>query len=296
MKTLKVFEAYDRLRDLAGKFYLESLIYAPRDVVSALSVAHAEEEGLAREVMDIVMHNLEVARTKRVLICQDTGLPVYYLRIGAGLALNLWQALEAIREGVADVTQRESLRSSVCHPLTRYNPQTNTGLGIPVVHIEPLEDGEYLEVHLQPKGSGSENQTFFAMLDPAQGVRGVKQFVMESILRAGAKGCPPYIVGVGIGGSSDLCMWLAKKALFRQVGESHSDPEIAALEQEILENINSLGIGPQGLGGQFTALAVHIEYAYTHISQNPVAVNLQCWRGLRKGFRLYWDGRMEVLG
>lgn len=292
---MREFRAYDRLQDLAGRLYRQALVHAPKDVVLALAGAREREEGLAREIMELVVHNVELAEANDTLICQDTGLPIYWVRVGPEVALDLRRAVEAIRRGVEEATRRFSLRSSVCHPLSRQNPQTNTGLGVPVVHFEALEEGDYIEVHALPKGSGSENQTFFAMLDPAQGLAGIKRFVVESVFRAGPKGCPPYVVGVGLGGSADLCMWLAKKALFRKVGEAHPDPEIAALEKELLEWINELGIGPQGLGGRVTAMAVHVEYAYTHISQNPVAVNLQCWRGLRAGVRLYWDGREEVV-
>lgn len=292
---MREFRAYDRLQDLAGRLYRQALVHAPKDVVLALAGAREREEGLAREIMELVVYNVELAEANDTLICQDTGLPIYWVRVGPEVALDLHRVVQAIRRGVEEATQRFSLRSSVCHPLSRQNLQTNTGLGVPVVHFEALEEGDYLEVHALPKGSGSENQTFFAMLDPAQGLAGIKRFVVEGVFRAGPKGCPPYLVGVGLGGSADLCMWLAKKALFRKVGDAHPDPEIAALEKELLERINELGIGPQGLGGRVTAMAVHVEYAYTHISQNPVAVNLQCWRGLRAGVRLYWDGREEVV-
>jgi fumarate hydratase subunit alpha/L(+)-tartrate dehydratase alpha subunit len=292
---MRQFRAYDHLQDWAGRLYRQALVQAPKDVVLALARTRDREKGLAREIMELVVNNIEIAEANDTLICQDTGLPIYWVKVGSGVALNLHRVVEAIRRGVEEATRRFALRSSVCHPLSRQNPQTNTGLGVPVVHFEALEDGDYIEIHALPKGSGSENQTFFTMLDPAQGLNGVKQFVVESVLRAGPKGCPPYVVGVGLGGSADLCMWLAKKALFRKIGEPHPDPEVAALEKELLEYINQLGIGPQGLGGHTTAMAVHTEYAYTHISQNPVAVNLQCWRGLRAGVRLYWDGREEVV-
>jgi fumarate hydratase subunit alpha/L(+)-tartrate dehydratase alpha subunit len=245
--------------------------------------------------LDLVIHNIQLAEERRLLVCQDTGLPIYWLRVGRGLAIDGIKLKDAIRRGVERATAHYSLRSSVCHPVTRQNPQTNTGHLVPVIHVEFLDDGDFLEMTVLPKGSGSENQTFFQMLSPADGLDGVKRFVLDSVLRAGPKGCPPYIVGVGLGGSADLCMLLAKKALLRRVGTSNPDPFFADLERELLQKVNALGIGPQGLGGLSTALAVHIEYAYTHISQNPVAVNMQCWRGLRAGARVYPDGREEVL-
>ena len=144
-----------------------------------------------------------------------------------------------------------------------------------------------------PKGSGSENMSFMQMLVPADGINGVKRFVLEQVVGAGPKPCPPTIVGIGIGGSSDLCMTLAKKATTRPLGSRHPDPEMAALEMELLDAINQTGIGPQGLGGNTTALAVHIESAWTHITCNPVAVNMQCWRAERRRAKIWADGRIE---
>jgi fumarate hydratase subunit alpha/L(+)-tartrate dehydratase alpha subunit len=168
------------------------------------------------------------------------------------------------------------------HPLTRKHTGNNTGQGIPVVHFDFVADSDEIELAMAPKGSGSENMSFLRMLVPAEGIRGIHKFVLQCIFESGAKPCPPVIVGVGLGGTSDVASALAKKAsCFRKIGTVSDDPEIAQLERELLDEINRTGVGPQGLGGATTALAVHIEWAHTHISQNPVAVNLQCWRGER---------------
>jgi tartrate/fumarate subfamily iron-sulfur-dependent hydro-lyase alpha chain len=295
VKTLAE-DFYARLAAVAGSLYARSLLDVPRDVRQALERARqGEQNPLACSVLDLILRNVQLADEHRLLVCQDTGLPIYWVRVGPELAVDGRRLTEAIRRGVEEATAAFSLRSSVCHPLTRENPQTNTGRLVPVVHLEFGESGDFLEITVLPKGSGSENQTFFRMLNPADGLEGVKRFVLESLVQAGPKGCPPYVIGVGLGGSADLCMVLAKKALLRPVGRPHPDPSLAELERELLQKANALGIGPQGLGGRTTALAVHIEYAYTHISQNPVAVNMQCWRGLRASARLYADGREEVL-
>jgi len=227
-------------------------------------------------------------------VCQDTGIPIYWVEIGGNLRLDGARLTEAIIRGTERATQEHPLRSSIVSPIKRENRQTSTGQRIPIIHYDFVPDSDVLDILFMPKGSGSENMSFMKMLDPADGVNGIKRFVLESVVEAGGKPCPPTIVGVGIGGSSDLCMLLAKKATTRAVGSSHADPELAALEHELCEAINQTGIGPQGMGGEMTALAVHIESAWTHITCNPVAVNLQCWRAERRRARIFADGPVDV--
>jgi tartrate/fumarate subfamily iron-sulfur-dependent hydro-lyase alpha chain len=287
---------YEAVERAAAETYVRALIDVPADVRAALDSARRREtHPIGTRVLELVALNIRAADEHRILVCQDTGTPVYWVFIGSGLAVDGVRLENAIRRGVEAATRDHSLRSSICHPLSRANPQTNTGYRVPVVHLEFVAGVEYLDLVMLPKGSGSENQSFLKMLSPADGVAGIKKFILESVVEAGPKGCPPYIVGVGLGGSADLCMVLAKRALLRPIGSRNPDPAVAALEAELLEAINRLGIGPQGLGGVVTALAVHIEHAYTHISQNPVAVNIQCWRGLRAAARVHPDGRTEVL-
>ena len=181
------------------------------------------------------------------------------------------------------------------HPLTRRHTGTNTGRGIPVIKLEFAPGTRLASMMMAPKGSGSENMSFLKMLMPAEGAKGVKRFVLQCIFESGAKPCPPMIVGVGLGGTSDVAMQLAKEAsTFRKIGSANADPDAAALERELLDKINQTGIGPQGLGGATTALAVHVEWAHTHISQNPVAVNIQCWRGERAEASISDGGRDRV--
>lgn len=278
----------------AKELYIRALKVLPPDVKAALARAHeCERHPRAREILGVMLKNVEVAEARGLLVCQDTGTPVYKVGIGRGLEYDGPTLLAAIVEGVKQATLEHPLRSSVCHPIDRTNPQTNTGHRIPMMDVEFLEASGYLELRMMPKGSGSENMSFLKMLTPADGLDGIKRFVLECVVNAGGKPCPPTLVGIGLGGTSDLAMKLAKEAIWRPVGSPNPDPTIAALEAELLEAINALGLGPMGLGGDTTALAVQIEYAHTHITQNPVAVTLQCWRGERAMARIHADGRVE---
>ena len=282
------------VRDTAAELYIRALKLLPPDVKAALARAKEREKNpRARGILETMLENVEMAESRGLLVCQDTGIPVYKLRIGRGIEYDGPALLEAIREGVRLATVEHPLRSSVCHPLNRSNPQTNTGQRIPHVEVEFLDEEDVVELKMMPKGSGSENMSFLKMLMPADGVAGVKRFVLECVVAARGNPCPPTLIGIGLGGTSDLAMKLAKEAIWRPVGTPHPEPEIAALEAELLEAVNSLGLGPMGLGGDTTALGVQIEYAHTHITQNPVAVTLQCWRGERAMARIYPDGRVE---
>ena len=183
---------------------------------------------------------------------------------------------EAIRRGCERATKEHPLRSSVVHPITRKNEQTSCGAGIPVIHVDFDEREETVEIEMIPKGSGSENGSFLQMLIPADGAAAIKRFVIDKVIECGGRVCPPTIVGVGIGGTSDLCMHLAKVAATRPLGTACTDPEGAKIEAQLSEAVNQLGIGPQGLGGRATSFRVHVEVAATHITMNPVAVNIQC--------------------
>jgi fumarate hydratase subunit alpha/L(+)-tartrate dehydratase alpha subunit len=285
---------YEGLAEVSAVLYKQALTVLPPDVRSAISRADAHESDRGAKIRLRVMANaVETSDRTGIIVCQDTGIPVYFLGIGTAFPVNGALLEQALAQGIERATQRYSLRSSIVHPLTRQNPQTNTGQGVPIYHVHFLDGVDWLDLLLVPKGSGSENMSFLAMLTPADGIAGVKRFVLESVIGAGAKPCPPTIVGVGLGGTADECMALAKRAIARPVGEPHPDPDIADLEQRLAEALNATEIGPQGLGGSTTAFAVHIEYAYTHISMNPVAVNIQCWRGERARARVHASGRVE---
>jgi tartrate/fumarate subfamily iron-sulfur-dependent hydro-lyase alpha chain len=286
---------YAAVETAARDLYIRALKDVPADVRAALSAAYARERGtVARQLLGIILRNVEIADERRTLVCQDTGTPIYYVGLGTGVHLDGARVAEAIRRGTERATREHPLRSSVCHPVTRDNPQTNTGYRIPVLHWEFIPGATWVEVLCIPKGSGSESMSFLRMLPPADGLAGVRRFVLESVVEAGANPCPPCIVGVGVGGVADQCVALAKRASIRPIGTRNPDPVLAGLEDELLARVNELGIGPQGLGGDTTALAVHVEHAYTHITHNPVAVNMQCWRGLRASARVYADGRVEA--
>ena len=282
------------IAETAKTLYVRALKVLPPDVKTALARAHAREtHPRAREILATMLRNIEVAEARGLLVCQDTGTPVFRVRVGRRFPFDGHLIAEALAEGVRRATVEHPLRSSVCHPITRENPQTNTGWRIPVVDWEFLADGDALELRMMPKGSGSENMSFLRMLSPADGLRGVKRFVLECVVEGGGKPCPPVVVGVGIGGTADLCLKLAKEAIWRPIGDAHPDPNLAKVEAELLEAINLTGLGPMGLGGDTTALGVMVEAAYTHITQNPVAVTLQCWRGERASARIFPDGRVE---
>jgi tartrate/fumarate subfamily iron-sulfur-dependent hydro-lyase alpha chain len=286
---------YDLVEKTCCDLYVQALKQIPPDVVEAIKRAAAREtKEVARRIFSHYLQSIELGRTRDMMVCQDTGIPIYWVGIGARLRLDGARLGRSIRQGTERATREHSLRSSIVSPLTRENRQTSTGEGIPIIHYDFVADSDALEILFMPKGSGSENMSFMKMLVPADGVNGIKRFVIEQVVGAGAKPCPPTIVGVGIGGSSDLCMTLAKKATLRPLGTANPDPQLAALEQELCDAINQTGIGPQGLGGATTALAVHIGSAWTHITCNPVAVNLQCWRAERSRATISADGRVEM--
>ncbi len=223
-----------------------------------------------------MVKNIEVAEATENLLCQDTGIPIYNVTIGRDVDVDGRALKKAIVRGCVAATRDYPLRSSVVHPITRVNEQTNTGRHVPVINIDFSDEPQTLQIEMIPKGSGSENGSFLKMCIPADGVDGVKTFVIDRVIEAGGKVCPPTIVGVGVGGTADLCVHLAKVAATRPLGSVCDDPEGARLEKELTVAVNSLGIGPQGLGGDATAFAVHVETAATHITMNPVAVNIQC--------------------
>jgi tartrate/fumarate subfamily iron-sulfur-dependent hydro-lyase alpha chain len=264
-------------------------------VVEAIKrAAQRETKEVARRIFSHYLQSIELGRQQAMIVCQDTGIPIYWVDLGAKLRLDGAKLNDAIVRGTERATREHPLRSSIVAPLTRENRQTSTGEGIPIIHYHFVPDSDVLDILFMPKGSGSENMSFMKMLVPADGVNGIKRFVLEQVVGAGAKPCPPTIVGVGIGGSSDLCLMLAKKATTRPLGTPNPDPQLAALETELCEAINQTGIGPQGLGGDTTALGVHIESAWTHITCNPVAVNLQCWRAERRRAKISAAGKVDI--
>jgi fumarate hydratase subunit alpha len=269
-------------------------IYLPQDVKKALRNALAQEKSATGKTqLKAILDNIEFAEKYQAPICQDTGTIIFYVNAGAK-AKNLDEIERALIRATKKATAEVPLRPNSVNPFTQKNSGDNTGRSIPHINWE-ITPGDSVEVTVMPKGGGSENTCVMKMLVPGEGVKGLKKFVVDSIMNAGAKPCPPNILGVGIGGGSDIAMKVAKKALLRPVGEPNSDPEIAALERDILEAANMTGIGPMGLGGNVTVLGVNIEYAYRHPASYPAAVAFQCWAARRATARIYADGGVEYL-
>jgi tartrate/fumarate subfamily iron-sulfur-dependent hydro-lyase alpha chain len=265
------------VEEAAKTLYIRALKMLPPDVKSGLArLTQTETDTTAKGVLATMTTNIRIAEETDNLLCQDTGIPIYNVLIGPGVQFDGHALKQAIRRGCERATREHPLRSSVVHPLTRQNNHTSCGIEVPVIHIDFSDVPDCVEIEMVPKGSGSENNSFLKMAIPAEGIDAIKTFVIDCVLAAGGKTCPPTIVGVGLGGTSDLCVALAKRAATRKIGSHCSDPEGAKLEQALSVAVNQLGIGPQGLGGDSTAFAVHIELAATHITMNPIAVNMQC--------------------
>ena len=266
-----------QVEDVARELYIRALKILPPDIKEGFRRLDASEtDATAKKVLGTMITNIRVAEDTENLLCQDTGIPIYNVTIGRGVEVEGAELQRAIRRGCERATREHPLRSSVVHPITRKNEQTSCGAGVPSIHFAYSDAPETLVIEMIPKGSGSENNSWLKMAIPAEGVNAIKTFVVDCVLDAGGKTCPPTIVGVGIGGTSDLCVALAKQAATRPLGSRCADPEGAALEASLTEAVNTLGVGPQGLGGDSTAFAVHVEIAATHITMNPVAVNMQC--------------------
>lgn len=265
------------VEEAAKELYIRALKDLPPDIKTGFqSLSTKETNTTAKGILATMIKNISVAEETDNLLCQDTGIPIYNMWIGRDVQCDGMQLKAAIRKGCERATREYPLRSSVVHPITRKNEHTSCGLNVPVIHIDFIDTPGMVKLEMVPKGSGSENNSYLRMAIPAEGLAAVKTFVVDSVLASGGKTCPPTIVGVGVGGTSDLCVALAKKAATRALGTRCSDPEGQRLEEELSQAVNQLGIGPQGLGGDGTAFAVHVEMAATHITMNPVAVNMQC--------------------
>jgi len=256
------------------KLFIDANTSLGADVVSCLRKALPKEESpIGKQVLKKILENAGVARKNVMPICQDTGLAVMFVEVGQDVRITGGDLRTAIEDGVRQAYAEGFLRKSVCDPLTRVNTKDNTPA---IIHMD-IVSGNSIRLIAMPKGGGSENMSSARMLTPAVGLDGIKAFVLETVEKAGANPCPPIIVGVGIGGSLEQACILAKKALLRPVGKKNKkDKRLAQMEGELLERINALGIGPAGLGGRVTALAVSAEMMPCHIASLPVAVNLQC--------------------
>ena len=262
-----------RIAETVSRLCIEANTHLPGDMKRRIQdCRECETWPVAREILDQIVENYEIADAQNVPICQDTGMACVFLEIGQDVYVN-GSIEEAVHEGVREGYKKGYLRKSVVRdPLDRVNTGDNT----PAMIYYDMVPGDRIKITVAPKGFGSENMSQIKMLRPSDGVEGVKDFVLKVVSDAGPNPCPPIVVGVGVGGTFDKAALLAKKALMRSVDERNPDEFYASLEQELLEKINALGIGPQGFGGRTTALAVNIEKMPTHIAGLPVAVNINC--------------------
>jgi len=271
LREIHVNEIIDKVKNLV----MDSEYKLPEDFIQAIKIAKEKEESpLGKEILDEILKNAEVAEKEQVAYCQDTGYPVFFVEVGQDVKIVGGSLREAINEGVIRATKDGYLRASLA-----YDPifdRKNTGDNTPALIYFDIVPGDKINIKFAAKGGGSENQSKQAMLKPADGLEGVKKFILQSIANAGPNACPPFTVGVGIGGTFDYSAVLAKKSLFRHIGERHPDQRIAKLEEELIELANHLGVGPLGFGGTTTVVDVKIEIAPCHIASLPVAVNIQC--------------------
>ena len=263
-----------KITEVIRKLCIEANEHLPEDVKCAIKTARKEEDGeIAKGILDNIIENYEIADRENVPICQDTGMAVVFMEIGQDVHITGGDLTECVNEGVRQGYTDGYLRKSVVKDPIR---RGNTGDNTPAILYTEIVPGEQIKITVGPKGFGSENMSRIMMFKPSAGLEGIKDFIIETVKFAGPNPCPPMVVGVGIGGTFDRCALLAKKALMRPLGSSNKDPFYADLEKELLLKINSLGIGPQGLGGRTTAIGLNIETFPTHIAGMPCAVNINC--------------------
>jgi len=272
------------MRDIDSKKIIETVshlfqdacLYLPEDVLAALKEAREKEESpAAKDVLAQLIENTEIAAKEKIPLCQDTGAAVVLLELGQDVHITGGDLYTAINEGVRQGYEKGYLRKSMVNQ--PFSARVNTKDNTPAIIHADIVPGDKLKISIMPKGGGSENCSRLTVMPPARGRQGIIDFVVNLVDESGSNPCPPVIIGLGIGGTTDKAMTLAKKALLRKVGELNPDPEVAELEKEILQYVNNLGIGPMGYGGRTTALAVHAETFPAHIASLPVAVNIQCW-------------------
>ena len=279
MRIINSSEITNIVKDMC----IEANIYLGNDVKNAIRAYEKEEESiLGKNILNILMKNCEIAEEKQIPICQDTGMAVFFVSIGQDVHIEGMNITDAINEGVRQGYLEGYLRKSIVYPIDRINTKDNTPA---IIHYDIVE-GDSITIEFAPKGFGSENMSKLKMLKPSDGVNGIKEFIIETVKEAGPNPCPPIVVGVGIGGTVEKCAQIAKKSLLRELGNHNEDETIKQLEIDILKDINNLGIGPQGLGGNTTALAVNIEAFPTHIAGLPVVVNINCHASRHKKVKI----------
>ena len=287
------------LRNAAVKLVKKSAITLPCDVVSALKRAQENEtEELPKYIMGKILENVKLAEKKQAPLCQDTGVPIFYVKIGKDAIADNNPVIKNLHKILADAvkiaTKETPLRKNVVHPLTRKNTGTNTGMDFPYIHHN-FSEGNFIEITVHPKGGGTENMSFLKMHTPTLDLeQDIINHVVETVKFVKGKACPPNIIGIGLGGSSDIAMKLAKVASIRGIGTQNPDPDIARLEKKLLAAVNETGIGPLGFGGKTTALAVNIEFAGVHTSVYPIGINFLCWAARQATMRIE-DGEIKFV-
>jgi fumarate hydratase subunit alpha len=265
-----------KIIETVSSLFQDACLYLPKDVLAVLKQAREKEESpAAKDVLAQLIENTEIAAKEKTPLCQDTGAAVVVLELGQDVHITGGGLYTAINEGVRQGYEKGYLRKSMVNQ--PFSARVNTKDNTPAIIHTDIAPGDKLKISVIPKGGGSENCSRLTVMPPAKGRQGIIDFVVNLVDESGSNPCPPVIVGLGIGGTTDKAMTLAKKALLRKVGEPNPDPEVADLEKEILQRVNNLGIGPMGYGGRTTALAVHAETFPAHIASLPVAVNIQCW-------------------
>ena len=283
---------FDDIEDGIVELIRKAETELPKDVIDSLKKAYDIEEGVAKTQIEAILTNIDLAKKSKRPMCQDTGIQTFFVTMGKDFP-HIEKLKEIILNGVKKATKEIPLRPNTVDTLTNENHKDNTGLQIPYITWE-FSEGSDVKITALPKGGGSENMSKLGMLKPGVGIEGVKDFVVEEMIKAAGNPCPPTVVGIGIGGGADLSLKLGKKALLRPVGERHKDKTIAKIEEELIKRINASGIGPMGLGGKTTVLDVHIETAHRHPASLPVGIAVQCWADRRAHMIIHSDGRWEV--
>ena len=265
----------------------------PQDVKNALKIAYNKENKVGKSQLEVILENVALAEKKGTPMCQDTGIIIFYVKAGSKVK-GLDKVANALYNATIKATFEIPLRPNAVNPFTQKNTGDNIGRNIPYINWQIIP-GDTLEITVLPKGGGSENVSSLGMLNASQGIIGLKKFVIDTVIDAGAKPCPPIVLGVAVGGGADIAMKLAKATLIKPLGQRNSDPDLAKLEQELIEAINCTGIGPMGLGGKTTALDVKLDFAYRHPASYPVGIVAQCWAARRASARIYPDGNVEYL-
>ena len=290
----KTLETTKIVEDVAFNILKQAVIYLPGDIKQALKRAYAEETSeTGKTQLKAILDNIELAEKYQAPVCQDTGTIIFYVKAGSE-AKDLDKIEEALTKATRRATKEIPLRPNAVDPFSQKNSGDNTGRFIPQVNWE-IVSGNIIELTVMTKGGGSENVCVTGMLVPGEGIKGLKKFVIDAVIKAGAQPCPPTILGIAMGGGVDVSIKLAKKTLLRPLNELNSDPEIAKLEKELFEAANMTGIGPMGLGGKTTVLGAHIDYAFRHPASFPAAVAFNCWASRRASARINTDGTVEYL-